>query len=55
MLAVERDVPVRDQLAGGGARRREAEAVDDVVQPALQDAQQHLAGVLRASATASAK
>src|SRR6516164_6673172 len=38
---------MRDQLARAGARRSEAEAVDNVVQPPLHDGQELLAGVFR--------
>src|SRR4051794_9421535 len=43
-LAVHLEVPVAHQLASLRARRREAEPVDDVVQPQLQHPQQVLAG-----------
>src|SRR5271165_4542368 len=42
--AVHRDVAVTDELPGLTPRHRESEAVDDVVEPALQLLEQHLAG-----------
>ena len=42
--AVDGEVAVGDELAGLGARRREAHPVDDVVEPQLERAQQVLAG-----------
>ena len=41
---VHGEVAVGDHLAGGGARGREAQAVDDVVEPQLERPQQGLAG-----------
>ena len=49
LLAVDQDVAVPDQLAGHVAGLGEAGAVHDVVDPALQDAQQVLAGLARAA------
>src|SRR5581483_4704001 len=46
LAAVDQDVAVGDQLPSRGSRRGEAEAVYDVVEAALHDAEQHLAGVL---------
>ena len=46
-LPLSDDVAVRNQLAGAGPVRREAEAMDDVIQAALHDAQQRFAGVFR--------
>src|SRR5256885_276976 len=40
-------MPMTDELPGRGARVAEAEAMHDVIEPALHDAQQDLAGVLR--------
>ena len=42
--AVDGEVAVGDELAGGRARRREAHPVDDVVEARLERAQQVLAG-----------
>src|SRR6266576_3247551 len=42
--AVDGEVAVGDELAGVPPRRREADAVDDVVEPRLQEAQQVEAG-----------
>src|SRR5688500_2572222 len=48
-LAVHLDRLVRDELAGLGAGRREAHAVNDVVEASLEEAQQVLAGGSRAA------
>ena len=45
LLAVDRDVAVGDHLAGRRPVDGEPEPVDDVIQPALQDREQLLAGV----------
>src|SRR5688500_15769379 len=44
LAAVHREVPVPYQLARLGARRRQSEAVGDVVEPALEQLQERLAG-----------
>src|SRR5262249_9435200 len=44
---VEQHVAVAHQLAGRSAVEGEAEPVNNVVEPSLHDAQEHLAGVLR--------
>src|SRR5690606_15160832 len=43
--AVDPDVAVADELAGGPDGRRELGAIDDHVQPALEQADQVLAGI----------
>src|SRR5262249_52330634 len=43
--AVDAEVPVADQLAGHPSGARQPGAVDDVVQPALEDLQQFLTGL----------
>ena len=43
--AVDRDVAVANHLAGLGAALAEAQPVDDVVQPPLEDRHQRVAGV----------
>ena len=50
VLAVDRDVAVGDQLPGLGAAQAEAQPMHDVVQPALEQAHQRLAGVALACA-----
>src|SRR5262249_9564392 len=45
--AVERDVAVRHQLAGGSPVGRETEPMHHIIQPAFHEGQEHLAGVLR--------
>ena len=47
---VDFDVAVRHELARGGARGRQAEAVDDVVEAALAELQEDVRGVARAGA-----
>src|ERR1700712_2125748 len=47
LLAVDGEVTMADQLTGHPTRAGEPGAVDDVVQPALQDLQQVLAGLAR--------
>src|SRR3954447_16964471 len=42
--AVHEEVAVADELAGLRARRREAQPVDDVVEPQLEEAEQDLTG-----------
>ena len=49
-LAVHRDRAVADELARFGARRAEAHAVDDVVEPRFEQLQQVLAGRALAAA-----
>ena len=52
MMAVDRDVAMRDQLPGLSTAQAEAEPMHDVVQPALEQAHQRVAGVaLAASGT----
>ena len=48
--AVQLHVAVRHELARGGARGRQAEAVDDVVEAALAELQEDVRGVARAGA-----
>src|SRR3954453_7096543 len=45
LLAVDQEVPVLDELAGHVAAVREAGAVDDVVEPALEQLEKVLAGL----------
>ena len=45
VMAVDRDVAMRDQLPGLGAAQAEAEPMHDVVQPAFEQAHQRVAGV----------
>ena len=47
--AVDRDVAVANHLAGLGAAQAEAEAMDDVVQPALEQHHQRVARVALAA------
>ena len=51
--AVDRDVPVADQLPGLGAAEAEAQPMHDVVQPALEQAHQRVAGVALGAAGAA--
>jgi hypothetical protein len=46
MLAVQHDMAVRHQLTSGGPRWSESEAMHDVVEPAFENAQERLAGIL---------
>src|SRR6478735_176613 len=48
-VAVDQEVTVGHQLAGGATGARQAGAVDDVVQAGLEDLQQGLAGLARAA------
>src|SRR5690606_21539430 len=48
--AVDEDVAVSDELAGRGAADGEAQVGDDVIQPALEQGHEHVAGVAGASA-----
>ena len=47
LAAVDQDVAVADELAGLGPAEGEAEAGDDVVEPALEQRHQRVAGVAR--------
>ena len=48
-LAVDRDVAVIDELAGRERGRHELHAVDDGIEPALQELDQVLAGIAAAA------
>src|SRR6185437_8609900 len=50
LVAVDHDVAVADELTGLRPAGREAEAGDHVVEPALEDRHQRVAGVARAAA-----
>src|SRR5262249_690564 len=47
VLAVDLNMAVADELPRAGARRREPESMDHIVQPPFHDAQKRLAGLLR--------
>src|SRR5574340_779358 len=49
LLVVHQEVPVADQLTGLTTRAGEPGTVDDVVEPALQDGEQHLTGLAGAA------